>query len=79
MTRSEQTTFGFGRLRQSLPSGASVHPESAMSDVKAISGRREMGIKYEHITTAVTGVAAIDLFSEKRWTATPVHVRPTWA
>ena len=24
-------------------------------------------------TTAVTGVAAIDLFSGKRWTATPVH------
>ena len=25
------------------------------------------------LTTAVTGVAAIDLFSGKRWTATPVH------
>ena len=24
-------------------------------------------------TAAVTGVAAIDLFSEKRWSATPVH------
>jgi hypothetical protein len=32
-----------------------------------------MSLSHCQLTTAVTGVAAIDLFGEKRWTATPVH------